>query len=328
MTTMLYSSNKIIMRKKKALIVGGSGQIGLYLSKYLLKKNYLVYVTTRKIKKKTIKNVNFLGLKDKINFVILKHFKIKNINSLFNKLTPDEIYYLAGQSYPSKSFFKKRETIESNILGCKNFLKIMKKNSSKCKFFNASSSEIFGNHKKFLNINSKKNPVSPYGRSKLISYQIREKYNLNAYNGIIFNTESYLRPKNFLIPKICMSAIASFKNKGKINYFGNLKILREWNWCEEQVVLVWKFLQKKPQDFLLSNGMYFSATEMLFFAFNYFNLDYKKFVKTSEIFTRPKDVNSVKSNLKNQFKKNKIKINYKIYGKKLIERLINFYLKN
>ena len=109
--------------------------------------------------------------------------------------------------------------MKSNILGCQNFLKVIKKNSLQCKFFNASSSEIFGNHNKPININSIKKPVSPYGRAKLISYNItkefRNKHNLKTYNGIIFNTESYLRPKSFLIPKICLSAISSSKNKKK-----------------------------------------------------------------------------------------------------------------
>ena len=313
------------MRKKKALIVGGTGQIGLYLSKYLLSKNYLVCITTRKLKKNAIKNIKFLGLHKKINFKNLKSFKIKSIEKIFSKFMPDEIYYLAGQSYPSKSFLKKKETIKSNTLGCKNFLEIIRKNSYKCKFFNSSSSEIFGNHKKTININSKKTPVNPYGRAKLISYKItkyyRDKYNINSYNGIIFNTESYLRPKNFLIPKICLAAIASSRNKNKINYFGNLKISREWNWCEEQVKLIWKFLQKKPQDFLLSNSRIFTAEEMLTFAFDYFDLDYRKFIKISKVFKRPKDITFAKSNLRKQFKND-----YKIYGKKLITKLIKFYI--
>ena len=313
------------MRKKRALIVGGTGQIGLYLSKYLLSKNYLVCITTRKLKKNAIKNIKFLGLHKKINFKNLKSFKIKSIEKIFSKFMPDEIYYLAGQSYPSKSFLKKKETIKSNTLGCKNFLEIIRKNSYKCKFFNSSSSEIFGNHKKTININSKKKPINPYGEAKLISYKItkeyRNKYKINSYNGILFNTESYLRPKNFLIPKICLSAIASAKNKNKINYFGNLKISREWNWCEEQVQLIWKFLQRKPQDFLLSNGKIFTAKKMLTFAFDYFNLDYRKFVKTSKVFERSKDITFVKSNLRKQFKND-----YKIYGKKLITKLIKFYI--
>ena len=145
----------------------------------------------------------------------------------------------------------------------------------------------------------------------------------SSYNGIIFNTESYLRPKNFLIPKICLAAISSAKNKNKINYFGNLKISREWNWCEEQVKLIWKFLQKKPQDFLLSNGRIFTAKEMLTFAFEYFNLDYRKFIKISNAFKRPKDITFTKSNLQKQFKND-----YKIYGKKLITKLIKFYINN
>ena len=121
----------------------------------------------------------------------------------------------------------KRETYQSNFEGCLNFLNIIHKKKLTCKFINASSSEIFAETKKKININSKKNPISPYGKSKLFSFkktrEFRNKKNLNAYNAVIFNTESVYRDKNYLIPKICIAAIKAFKQNKK-TLFGNINV--------------------------------------------------------------------------------------------------------
>ena len=146
--------------------------------------------------------------------------------------------------------------------------------------------------KKKIGLKTKKNPISPYGFAKLKSYQItkkfREKYNLSTYNAIIFNTESTLREKDYLIPKICIAAINA-KKLGKKTEFGNLKIAREWNWCSEQCEYLLKFLTKKPQDFILSNGKLFTAIQMVKFAFDYFNIDYKPFILKNKKFFRKTD---------------------------------------
>ena len=192
-----------------------------------------------------------------------------------------------------------------------------------CKFVNSSSCEIFGNVNGKVNLKTRKRPISPYGRSKLLSHNIiksyREKDNLLAYNAIIFNTESVYRDKSFLIPKICISAINAYKNNKKTG-FGNIDISREWNWCEEQCEALIKFIKKKPHDFFLSNGKIYSAIKMLEYAFNYFNLDYRKYVFLNKKYLRKKDINYVKSDPKLSLKKSKI------YGKKLIYKLIDYYL--
>ena len=153
----------------------------------------------------------------------------------------------------------------------------------------------------------------------------RKFHKINSYNAVIFNTESVFRDINYLIPKICLSAIKAYKFKKKTD-FGNLNISREWNWCEEQVKYLFKFSSKKPQDFLLSNQKNFSAIQMLEFAFNYFSLNYKNFVIIKRKNFRPNDFLIKKSNTEISFKKNKIKNNYKIYGKKIIYKLIKYYL--
>ena len=312
------------MKKPNAMIVGGTGQFGITLSKELLKKKFAVTVTTRSLSKAKKK----LNIK-KINIKKLNILNINQIKKLLLEYKPKVIFYLAGQSSPGKSFFTQKETYLSNFNGCSNFLKILKKEKLSSKFINFSSCEIYGNYKKKINIESKKKPVSPYGFAKLKSHnetkKYRERFNLNTYNAVIFNTESIYRPKNYLIPKICIAAINA-KRKNLKTKFGNIRIGREWNWCTEQCKYLLKFIQKKPQDFILSNGKFFSANQMLKFAFDYFKLNYKKFIIVDKKFIRKADPEIKKSNYLKYLRKNKIKRVDKIYGKKLIYKLIIHYL--
>ena len=218
------------------------------------------------------------------------------------------------------------------LLDVKIFYKIYTKKKIDCKFINASSCEIYGKLKKKIKVSSPKKPINPYGLAKLKSFEItkkfRDKHDLKTYNAIIFNTESYFREKQFLIPKICMAAINAKKFNLKTK-FGNLKIAREWNWCPEQVKCLLKFIDKVPQDFILSNGKNYSATQMLKFAFGYFKLNYKKYILNNDkVFLRKFDILEKKSDWQHYVKKNKIKRKNLIYGKKLIYTLIKYYQKN
>ena len=236
----------------KVLIIGGSGQIGFYLTKFLIKKNE-IYISTRNKNSKKIKKLKNIFIKAKI--INLNILNKKNIIYNIKKINPNYIFYLAGQSSVEYSFKKKRETLLSNYLGCKNVLDAIIKLNIDVKFFNASSSEIYGNIKKMINIHSKKEPVSPYGKAKLQSFNLiqdyRKKYNLKLYNGVIFNCESNDRPKNYVFPKICMSALIAKKKieKGEIKKFdfGNVNIKRDWGWCEEYVNLIWQNIKKNQK---------------------------------------------------------------------------------
>ncbi len=312
------------MNKSVAIIVGGTGQFGVILSKKLVKKKYKVIITTRSLAKaKLIFKTNKNLLLKKLD--VLKKDKIK---SLLLKFDPKIIFYFAGESSPKKSFIKKKQTYLSNFVGCKNFLEVIFKNKIKSKFLNATSCEIYANTKKKINLDTKKNPISPYGISKLKSYSITKKYrtqyNLLSYNAVIFNTESTLRKKYYLIPKICLAAINA-KKFGKKTKFGNLEIAREWNWCEEQCEYLLKFLEKKPQDFILSNGKLFTATEMIKFAFDYFKINYKDYIIIDKKFFRKYDFNLKKSNFKKCLERNNIKRKNLIYGKKIVHKLIKYY---
>ena len=309
------------MKEKISIIVGGTGQFGICLSKYLLKKKHKVIVTSRfpskanKIYKKY----------SKIKILKLNVLDIKKIRKILILYQPQYIFYFAGLSSPKISFIKKRETYQSNYEGCKNFLEIIKKDQINCKFLNASSCEVFAASNKKLGIKSKMRPVSPYGKAKQLSFNItrlyREKFNLKSFNAIIFNTESIYRDKNFLIPKICIAAINAFKYKKKTS-FGNINIAREWNWCDEQIKFLIKFIEKKPQDFILSNGKLFSAQKMLNFAFKYFKLNFKHYIYFEKKHLRKKDFKIKRSDFNACLKRNNLKRKSYIFGKKLVEQII------
>ena len=312
----------------KCLIVGGSGQFGICLSQILLKKNYDISITTRSVSK----------TKKKFRDLKIKKIKVVNLNILNKnqilkilKKNYDYIFYFAGQSSPSVSFKKKSQTFESNYIGCKNFLEGLKTLNLKSKFFNSSSSEIFSDTKKKITINSKKKPISPYGVAKLLSFNLTKKFrnikNLYAYNLVFFNSESFFREKSYLISKICLAAINA-KNFDKKTNFGKLDVIREWNWCKEQCYLITKCLTKKPNDFVLSNGKAYSGYQMLNYAFQYFKLDFKKFVKIEKKYYRKKDFQFKRSDFKKNIKTIDPSWKPKIFGKKIVYNLINYYTKN
>ena len=312
----------------KCLIVGGSGQFGICLSQILLKKNYDISITTRSVSK-TKKKLRDLKIK-KIKVLNLDILNKRQILKILKK-NYDYIFYFAGQSSPSISFKKKNQTYESNYIGCKNFLEGLKILNLKSKFFNSSSSEIFSDTKKRITINSKKKPISPYGMAKLLSFNITKKFrnidNLNAYNFVFFNSESIFREKGYLISKICLAAINA-KNFDKKTDFGKLDVIREWNWCEEQCYLITKCLIKKSNDFILSNGKEYSGYQMLNYAFQYFKLDFRKFVKIKKKYYRKKDFKFKRSDFKKNIKNIDPSWRPKIFGKKIVYKLINHYTKN
>ena len=313
------------MNKLVAIIIGGTGQFGVTISKLLLKKKYNVIITTRNLKKS-------LYLKKKnLNICKLNIYNKKEVKNIINKYNPNIIFYLAGQSSPVKSFKKKLETYRSNYLGCKIVLQTIKNEKINCKFLNAASSEMFGKIGGVIKINSLKKPNSPYGLAKLEAYKItqmfRSAYGLKTYNAIIFNTESFYRKNHFLIPKICKAAIKA-KKYGTKTEFGDINISREWNWCEEQSKYLLKFLDREPQDFILSNGKKYTVAQMLKYAFSYFSLNYLNYISINKKYFRKNEVRNKNSDYLNSLKKNKIKRKVLIHGKKILELMIKNYIKN
>ena len=308
-----------------AIIVGGTGQLGRTLSKELLKNKYKIIITTRNLTKgkKIFENNKSIKL-EQLN--VLKKDRVKN---LILKYKPKIIFYFAGQSLPKLSFSKQNLTYQSNFVGCKNFLDALVKTKHICKFVNSASSEIYGNSLKKVGLKTMKKPLNPYGHAKLRSFQFtkkyRDKYKMNNYNAIIFNTESEIREKNFLIPKICIAALNA-KKYGYITKFGNLQISREWNWCKDQCFYLLKFVRKKPQDFILSNGKSFSIKQMLNFAFSYFNLDYRNYITAKKNKLSKYEIKTKRSDYIRCLQRNNLKRKNKIFGKMLITKMVKYYL--
>jgi len=325
----MYLNSTKKLKLKKTLIIGGTGHIGSFLASFLLNKRK-VYITTRNITETKIKNFKILKIKKKINFLKLNVLNINNITQILKKVKPHEIYYLAGQSSIDKSFLKKKITLVSNYLGCKNILNVLKKINFKGKFLNIASSEMFGNKKKAISIKSKLNPVSPYGLSKkksfLLTKYFRKKYKLNTYNIVMFNCDSILRPKNFLLPKIALSSILAKKKIKKQFEFGNINLIRDWGDAEDYVKAMHKILQKKPDDIIIASGKSYKISYLIKFAFSYLKLDWKKFIFFSnKKFLRPREIYKNQADL--SYTAKKIKWTPKTDAKTLIIKLINYYLK-
>jgi len=314
---------------KTALIVGGTGQIGIYLANELLKKKYKIFISTRKITLDKKNKLKIINIDKKVNLVKLNLYKKREILDLIKKINPNIIFYLAGQSSVAKSFEKPKETIVSNFNGCKNFLEILKKNKFLGKFINIASSEIFGNQKGLKSLKKKLKPISPYGKAKLKSFNLtknfRRKFKLKTYNAIIFNCESILRPKNFVIPKICLSAIKAFNGYKKITKFGNLEVVRDWGWAEEYVKAIYKITLHQPDDIIIATGKYFRLKDLIRYAYDFFGLDWKDHVIETNKLKRPKEIRIVKVSTEQTF--NKIGWKAKINAKNIVIKLIKYYLK-
>ena len=317
---------------KKVLIIGGTGQFGFYLTKLLVKKKFKLYLTTRNVNSSKVAFYKKI-FKKKINIFQLNLYKKKKIYNILKKIKPNFIFFLSGQSSVYKSFKNKSDTFKSNFIACKNILDEIVRLGVKVKFFNASSSEIFGNTKKKIRINSIKKPVSPYGQAKLKSYNLlkeyRIKHNLELYNGIIFNCESFLRPVNFVIPKICLAAIKANnedKNNKKIFFkFGNINVKRDWGWCEEYVKKIWQLMKTRNYDFIVATGKTYSLKELLNLAFSYFDLKWENYVLSKKKFLRKKEIFSVVAD--SVYLKKYLITLPKIDAPEIIFRMIRYYQK-
>jgi GDPmannose 4,6-dehydratase len=262
--------------KKKALIFGITGQTGSYLAELLLSKNYIVHG----IRRRTSTFYDTVRLESLINFQkhINKNFYLHygditdsiSSRNIINKILPDEIYNLAAQSHVQVSFELPKYTTEVNALGVINILESIRALKKNIKFYQASTSELFGNIKNenFLHEKSKMEPVSPYGVSKLFSFFLvkhyRSAYNIFASNGILFNHESPLRGEHFVTKKITKGISRIYYRLQKKVQLGNLNAIRDWGHAKDYAVAIWKILQlNKPIDITVSSGNAHSVREFI-----------------------------------------------------------------
>ena len=275
--------------KKIALITGISGQDGAYLSEFLISKNYKVIGTVKNKSKKYLWRIDKLGIRKKLIILKLNICDEVAIRKILNKYKVDEFYNLAAQSYVSKSFNNPIKTSEVNSIAVIKILENVRKLKNKLKFYQASSSEMYGGSKKYrLDELSKFNPQSPYAISKLFSHYIisyyRKTYNLYAVSGILFNHDSPLRDENFVTKKIIKGLIDIMNKKKKFIELGNISAKRDWGYAKEFVEQIWKMMQlKNPQDFVIATGKSYSIKEFIDIATEYLKINTKWIGKKSNL---------------------------------------------
>jgi len=335
--------------RKTALITGVTGQDGSYLAQFLLGKKYRVIGTVRKKLNSKTWRLKKLKIDNKIILEKMDLEKIEDINLIFYKYKINEVYNLASQSFVNTSFSTPIKTTNITALGVIRILETIKNINPKIKFYQASSSEMYGNT--LSNKQSEKtkfNPQSPYAISKLFGHYItknyRNSYNLYAVSGILFNHESPLRSNEFVTKKIISGLINIINKKKKFIELGNVYSKRDWGYAKEYVVQMWKMLQlKKADDFVIATGKTHSIKELIDIATKYLNLNVKwvgsglklrlinngnnqTIIKINKKFFRPADVNRTKGNIEKAVKI--LKWKPKITFKKLVRLIIEEELKD
>ena len=286
---------------KKALITGITGQDGSYLAELLLEKGYEVHGIIRRSSSFNTDRIDHLYKDPHINDVrMFLHYgdlsDSSNLSRLLEKIQPDEIYNLAAQSHVRVSFDMPEYTADVVGLGTIRILDAIKEPEIKTKFYQASTSELYG--KVVETPQTEKTPFyprSPYACAKLYSYWItvnyRESYNMYACNGILFNHESPRRGETFVTKKIT-HAIAKILNKEQDKlYLGNLDAKRDWGYAKDYVEAMWLMLQQeKAEDYVIATGETHSVREFLDEAFGLVGLDWKKYVEIDPRYYRPAEV--------------------------------------
>lgn len=322
----------VLRNSKRALITGITGQDGAYLAKFLLEKNYTVFGTFRRLSTPNFWRLSYLGIEEKVNYIPADLIDTSSLTEAIKVSKPDEIYHLAAQSYVGSSFDQPLTSGEFSGLAVTRMLESIRLIDPKIKFYQASSSEIFGKvNQKSQNEQSTFIPQSPYAAAKLYGYWMtrmyRDGYGIFAANGILFNHESPLRGLEFVTRKITNSVARIKLGLQKNLRLGYLGSSRDWGYAPEYVQGMWKILQQKnPDDYVLSTGESHTVQEFVEGAFSHVSLDWKKYVKSDKNFYRILEVetlNGDSSKAKKDFgwnPKTKFKDLIKIMVDKDIER--------
>lgn len=284
--------------QKTAIITGITGQDGAYLSQLLLEKDYKVVGLLRKDAEENFFGLEYLGIKDKIVFEKCNLLDFSEVRNVLTKFKPDEIYNLAAQSSVGLSFERPMETINFNISSVLNLLEAIKGADKKIRFYQASSSDMFGNIEKLpVTEDSVIHPTSPYAISKVTGHWMtinyRESYGLFACCGILFNHESYLRANNFFVKKVIRTAIDIKNGKQNELRVGNIDLRRDFGHAPDYVRAMWMMLQKnEARDFIICSGRSVSLREIIEHVFNKLGID-KNRIKIDKSFFRPNDIQNI-----------------------------------
>ena len=289
---------------KKAFITGIGGQDGSYLAEYLLDLGYEVHGIIRRNSTPEHQQSRLDGIRTNPNLHISYGdlLDISGIERLLSQIQPDEIYNLAAQSHVRISYEIPQFTIQANALGVVNVLEAMKNNCPNARFYQASSSEMFGSavdEDGFQRETTRMNPVSPYGCAKVFGYNIvrnyRNAYNLHLSNGILFNHESSRRGSNFVTNKVVKAAIRiSLGLQDKLE-LGNLDAYRDWGHSKDYIKAMHLILQQpNPGDWVVATGETRSVRDMCKYVFEKLNLNYEDYIVQNQKFLRPEELKYLK----------------------------------
>ena len=248
------------LNKKRALICGVSGQDGAFLAELLLNKGYEVWGSSRDAQVSTFTNLSRLNILDRVKTISMAPNDFRSVLQAISISEPHEVYNLAGQSSVGLSFEQPAETLESIVTGTLNLLEAIRFLGMPIRFYNAGSSECFGDvGATAADESSHFQPQSPYAVAKSTAHWLvanyRSAYNLFACTGILFNHESPLRPPRFVTRKIVQSAVKISQGNNQKLVLGNLDIKRDWGWSKEYVDAMWRMLQTEtPDDYVIATG--------------------------------------------------------------------------
>jgi len=283
---------------KKALITGISGQDGSYLAEYLLNLGYEVYGIVRRNSVAENQQYRVEKIKYDLNIFYGDLLDQTSIEKIITDVRPDEIYNLGAQSHVRVSFDIPQFTVQTNAIGVINMLEAYKRLVPEAKFYQASSSEMFGltiEDDNFQRESTIMNPVSPYGCAKVFGYNIvrhyRRAYNLHACNGILFNHESPRRGSNFVTSKVVKTACMIKLGMADKLELGNIDSFRDWGHSKDYVKAMHAILNHDvADDFVVSTMETRSVREMCEVVFNYLDLDYKDYVVQNPKYMRPEEL--------------------------------------
>jgi GDPmannose 4,6-dehydratase len=278
---------------KRALIIGITGQDGTYLAAHLFAQGYEVYGTSRIARKEHLDGLHKIDVQEKIPVLQMATGDFRSVAQVLSKVEPHEIYNLSGQSSVHMSFEQPIDTLDSVVVATGNILEAIRFLKLNCRFYNACSSECFGDTgNEPADETTPFHPRSPYAVAKAAAFWLvsnyREAYGLHACSGILFNHESPLRPDQFVTRKIIATAVRIASGSGERLKLGNIDVRRDWGWAPEYVVAMHRMLQiDNPTDLVVATGESIALSEFVQRAFSALNLDWTEHTDFDSTLQRP-----------------------------------------
>lgn len=280
---------------RRALILGVTGQDGSFLARHLLARGYEIIGTSRDASVIRDSNLVRLGIAKSIRFESMNIHDFRSIIQLLMRFSPDEIYHLAGQTSVGMSFQQPVETMESILLSTLNMLEAIRLLDRPVRYYNAGSSECFGNVSGCADEGTPFNPRSPYAVAKSAAFwqvaNYREAYGIFACTGILFNHESPLRAERFVTQKIIQAAKRIREGSSERLRLGNIDVCRDWGWAPEYVHAMWLMLQQdRPEDFIIATGRTMSLRDFVEESFRQCGLRWTDHVDEDPALIRPTEI--------------------------------------